>query len=81
MSAAEVRAKGGLGGGRRYSAQRFAAVAVTMLQGGVEPRWLWEAMFHADMEAFRLTGKSITGATWLKTERGVEPKRPKKGAA
>lgn len=35
-------------------------------------------MFVMDMEAYRILGKSITGATWLKTEAGVEPRIPAK---
>lgn len=33
-----------------------------------EVMWI---MFMCDMEAYRQTGKSITGATWYKTETGV----------
>lgn len=76
MSDERKKRRSSPGGGRRYNRERFAATAMLMLQGGIEPRFLWEAMFQADMEAYRLTGKSITGATWIKTWRGVEPKRP-----
>jgi hypothetical protein len=67
-----------LGGGRRFSAERFRAVAMTILAASdVDPRLLYSVMFTADMEAYRKTGKSITGTTWVKTGNGVEPKPPR----
>jgi hypothetical protein len=73
-------------GGRPYSPARFRELAIYALahgrkRGGLDPRDLWEAMFAADMEAFRQTGQSITGATWIKTETGVRPKKRGERAA
>lgn len=70
------------GGGRRFSPERFRAMALTMLTvGDIDPRFLYSAMFTADMEAYRKLGKSITGTTWLKTANGVEPKPPRRRRA
>jgi hypothetical protein len=73
------------GGGRRFSPERFRAVALTILTSSdIDPRNLYGAMFAIDMEAYRQVGKSITGTTWVKTANGVEPKparRPRKGAS
>lgn len=65
------------GGGRRFSAERYRAMAMTILAvGDIDPRNLYNAMFVADMEAYRQLGKSITGTIWVKTANGVEPRIP-----
>jgi len=66
-------------GGRRFSSERFRAMAMTILAvGDIDPRNLYSAMFLADMEAYRQLGKSITGTTWVKTANGVEPRPPRR---
>lgn len=40
---------------------------------------VWIILFLADMESYRQTGHSITGAKWYKTRRGVRPKFDGKG--
>ena len=75
----EPRARVVSGGGRKFSPERFRAVAMTILAvGDVDPRHLYDAMFVADMEAYRQLGKSITGTTWVKTAQGVEPRKPRR---
>jgi len=68
-----------MSGGRPFSPKRFRSLAILILdqcrQGGVDPRDLWSVMFATDMEAYRQTGKSITGASWVKTEDGVRPRK------
>lgn len=68
-----------MAGGRHYSPARFRELAIAVLdaarhRGGPDPRRLFETMWQIDMEAYRQTGKSITGAAWVKTETGVRPK-------
>jgi hypothetical protein len=46
--------------------------------GDFDPRLLFSAMFTADMEAYRMIGKSITGTAWVKTANGVEPRPPRR---
>lgn len=71
-----------MSGRRRYSQERFRAMAMTILAtADLDPRLLYSAMFRADMEAYRLLGKSITGTTWVKTANGVEPKPPRRRKA
>lgn len=68
-----------MSGGRPFSPRRFRVIAMHVLaqckQGGVDPRDLWEIMFDIDMEMYRRTGKSGTGAVWVKTPEGVRPRR------
>lgn len=67
------------GGGRRFSPERFRAMALTILiTVDIDPRLLYEVMFAADMEAYRQLGQSITGTTWVKTGNGVEPRPPRR---
>ena len=50
-------------------------------QGEVDPRDLWEIMFDVDMEMYKRTGQSATGAAWVKTADGVRPRRRGERAA
>jgi len=35
---------------------------------------VWIILWLADFECYLQTGRSITGATWVKTRRGVRPR-------
>lgn len=67
-----------MSGGRVFSPRRFRELALFVLSkapDGLTEQQLANLLFRIDFEAYRLLGRSITGATYVKMPWGASPAR------
>lgn len=73
-----------MSGGRPFSPARLRSLIAHICSQpdrNFDVQKLMWIVFWADMEAYRQLGRSLTGATWVKTEWGPMPMRKKEAAA
>jgi hypothetical protein len=63
--------------GKKRIDQKIQALASCLLSKGISREALPFYLYICDFEAYRILGRSITGASWMKTESGPVPVYPK----